>query len=158
MPLTQRDPNPVLRRLDSLVGEWRIEASIDGELMAAARLACDWAEGGSFLVQRTEGEPAAGASPAWQANAPFPVSTITGLDDQAETFTQLYADQRGVLRVYRMTLADGVMTVWREAPEFHQRYTGTFSEDGSTLTGAWEASEDGTQWRHDFDLIHTRVA
>lgn len=38
-----------------------------------------------------------------------------------------------------------------------QRYTGTFSEDGSTITGGWEKSIDGGDWKHDFVLIYHRA-
>ncbi len=69
---------------------------------------------------------------------------------------------RGVARVYKMSLADGVWKLWRDEPDFspldfRQRYTGTFSEDGATIVSAWEISHDGTTWEHDFDLTYTRV-
>jgi CBS domain-containing protein len=32
------------------------------------------------------------------------------------------------------------------------------SEDGNTISGAWEKSDDGSTWEHDFDLTYTRVA
>jgi hypothetical protein len=38
----------------------------------------------------------------------MPVTTIIGLDDASETFTQLYTDTRGVYRVYQMSLDGGV--------------------------------------------------
>jgi hypothetical protein len=91
------------------------------------------------------------------ANSPFPLATIIGLDDSTERFTMLYADARGVFRVYQMTLSDGVWKVWREAPGFHQRFTGTFSDDGATITAYWEGSRDGSNWEHDFDLTYTKV-
>ncbi|MEU6720487.1 hypothetical protein ABZ897_54310 [Nonomuraea sp. NPDC046802] len=47
--------------------------------------------------------------------------------------------------------------LWREAPGFWQRYVGTISEDGTTITRAWEASADGRQWRHDFNLTYVKT-
>jgi hypothetical protein len=41
---------------------------------------------------------------------------------------------------------------------FSQRFTGTFSEDGNTITGRWEIAEDGADFTTDFDLIYRRVA
>ena len=35
---------------------------------------------------------------------------------------------------------------------FSQRYTGTFSADGKTLSGAWEICHDGATWEHDCEL------
>ncbi len=37
-------------------------------------------------------------------------------------------------------------------------YTGTFSEDGNIISGAWETSPaDGGQWEHDFALTYRRL-
>jgi hypothetical protein len=47
--------------------------------------------------------------------------------------------------------------VWRAAPEFHQRFTATFSDDGATISGAWEMAEDGVHWHHDFDLTYRQI-
>ena len=62
-------------------------------------------------------------------------------------------------RVYEMTFANQVWTLYHIAsePDFSQRFTGTFSEDGNTIAGRWDTSNDGTSWTHDFDLTYTRV-
>ena len=57
-----------------------------------------------------------------------------------------------------MTFTDGVWRLVRLAPGFSQRFTGTLSEDDSTITGSWEFSPDGSTWEHDFDLTYTRSA
>ena len=41
--------------------------------------------------------------------------------------------------------------------DFAQRYTGTFSDDGTTIAGRWEIAHDGSTWEHDFDLTYTRM-
>jgi hypothetical protein len=56
-----------------------------------------------------------------------------------------------------MGLRDGVWTLRREGPPFAQRFTGTFSADGATITGRWEIQEPGEEWRIDFDGTYTRV-
>jgi len=38
-----------------------------------------------------------------------------------------------------------------------QRYTGHISEDETTIKGAWEASADGREWKHDFALTYIKV-
>jgi hypothetical protein len=91
-------------------------------------------------------------------NSPFPVTTIIGLDDASETFCYAYSDGRGVSRVYRMTLDDGVWKVWGQpGPKFFQRFTGTFSEDGNTIEARWEGSDDGSDWKLDFELTYKRL-
>jgi len=69
----------------------------------------------------------------------------------------LYADARNVVRVYQMTLADGVWEVWRDAPGFFQRFRGAFEDGGRFIRGRWEASPDGTSWRTDFDQNYRRI-
>jgi hypothetical protein len=157
MPTPQQTPNPVLRRLGVLVGEWEMEASVEGQSMGRGRTAFDWLEEGAFLVQRAYAEVAEDAPAEWVANSPLPLATITGLDDSSERFSVLYADSRGVFRVYQMTLSDGVWRMWREAPGFFQRFTGTFSADGRTITGGWEGSRDGSSWEPDFDMTYTKI-
>jgi hypothetical protein len=71
-------------------------------------------------------------------SADFPSTTITGLDDSSRQFTQLYADGRGVFRVYQMRFQDGVWEVWRDAPDFFQRFNGIVSEDGNTISAYWD--------------------
>ena len=43
--------------------------------------------------------------------------------------------------------------VWRDV----QRFVATVADDGRTIRGAWETSDDGSTWRRDFEPIYTRV-
>jgi hypothetical protein len=150
-------PNPLLMRLDALVGEWEMQAAVGGQLLGNGQTAFEWLEGGAFLVQHADAGPTESAPAEWVENSPFPITTIIGLDDSSETFCVLYADSRGVFRIYQMSVSDGVWKMWREAPGFFQRFTATFSDDGNTITGFWERSSDGSNWEHDFDLAYTKV-
>jgi len=83
-----------------------------------------------FLLQRTE---------ITVPEAPDSLSIIS-VDLETGAYTQHYYDSRGVVRVYAMRLADGVWTLTRESPDFtpldfRQRFIGTFSEDGNTISG-----------------------
>jgi hypothetical protein len=76
-------------------------------------------------------------------------------------YLQHYFDSRGVARVYQMTLDDGVWKLWRDEADFSpldfgQRYTGTISDEGQVIMGAWEICHDGKSWQHDFDLIYRK--
>jgi hypothetical protein len=64
----------------------------------------------------------------WRQNSPFPIVTVIGPDDPSGAFSYLYADGRGVRRVYQMTLADGVWKIRGQAePRFFQRLQGTLA-------------------------------
>ncbi len=145
-----------MTELDALVGDWEMAASVGGTPTGRGHTRFEWR--GGFLHQLAEAEVSDETPPEWVANSPFPVSTMTGADDELGRYWMLYADGRGVRRVYGMTLAGGVWTMWREAPGFHQRFTGRFSADGGTITGGWEGSRDGVTWTPDFQVTYVKLA
>jgi hypothetical protein len=145
-----------LDRLGGLIGQWEMEATFgtgyfgpDSPATTSrnSRTTFEWLEGRFFLTQRfITDHPAAPSGIA-----------IIGAGTEPGAFTQHYYDSRGVTRVYQMTLDGGVWKLWREAPGFWQRYTGVISSDGNTITGAWETSADGRDWKHDFGLTYIKV-
>jgi hypothetical protein len=136
-------------RLEALVGNWTLQAIPPGgpPWPGGGRVTFEWLEGAPLLIQRFHVDLPA---------APDGVAVI-GCDGLNDTYFQLYTDERDVQRVYGMSLDGGVWKLWRDGAPFSQRFTGTFSEDGKTIAGRWEASEDGEAWRTDFDLIYARV-
>jgi len=149
------DRHPTLARLDALVGRWTMQPHVAG--LGTGWCEFTWVEDGKFLRQQADSDPLPETAPAaWRENNPLPTTSLIGLDDTAEDFTMLYADRRGVHRVYRMWFDGRVWTLLREAPGFNQRYTGTLSEDGRTIEGQWEMSRDGATWSVDFGLSYTR--
>jgi hypothetical protein len=150
-----------LARLGVFVGEWVVTARFPGDQPAPpsagaggphVRTRFEWALDGQFLLQRTE-VPLPGAPGSL---------TIVSADPETGRYTQHYYDSRGVVRLYAMSLAGGVWTLTRESPDFtpldfRQRFTGTFSDDGNTITGAWEKSRNGAGWEHDFALTYRRA-
>ena len=134
--------------LDALVGDWETRALFPGDppVAGGGRTTFEWLAGRRFLIQRLT---------AAQPDGPAVIAVIGAEPDGS--LAQHYFDNRGVHRVYRMTLDGGSWKLWRESPGFWQRYTGTFSPDGSTITGAWEKSPDGSRWEHDFGLTYTRI-
>jgi hypothetical protein len=147
-----------LARLGVFVGEWIVEVrfpaggpALSTETGLQARSRFEWALDGQFLLQRTE--------------VPIPEApnslTIISVDPETGAYTQHYYDSRGVVRLYAMSLADGVWTLTRESADFspldfRQRFTGTFSQDGNTISGAWEKCFNGAGWEHDFALTYRR--
>src|ERR1019366_8996690 len=90
------------------------------------------------------------------AEAPDSVSII-GCDATNGKYCQLYSDERGVCRVYEMTIGNGEWKLWRLGEPFPQRFTASFSDDGNPITGRWEIGEDDTNFTTDFELIYRRV-
>jgi len=43
---------------------------------------------------------------------------IIGRDESTEAYSVLYHGERGVCRIYQMSLADGIWKLWRDAPGF----------------------------------------
>ena len=149
-----------LDRLDVLVGDWVMTASVAGQTTVDARVRMEWIEQGRFLLQRADADaPRADAPRAWHDNFPFPTTMVIGYDDHSGTYSVLYADGRGVSRAYRMSLEGRTWTIWGQAaPEFFQRFVGTIAEDGAVVAGRWERSSDGESWENDFDGTYTRVS
>lgn len=147
--MKQPTAEEALRRLEPLVGQWTVEAKWpDGqEWPAGGRVSFEWHDSGAHLIQRGTAE---------LPEAPDNFSII-GCDAANGTYVQLYSDERGVCRVYRMSIDNGEWKLWREGEPFAQRFTATFSDDGKTITGRWEMAEDGTNYATDFDLIFHRV-
>jgi hypothetical protein len=140
--------------LDSLIGEWEVVATLDGEQMSRSITIFKWIAGGDFLFQRSE---VAELAELWQGRAPTWLTSVIGADDPSGSFAYLYADSRGVHRAYEMTLDDREWRIRGQAgPQFHQRFAGVFSEDGTRIEGRWERSPDGASWELDFELTYTR--
>jgi len=82
---------------------------------------------------------------------------VFGSDDSADVFFMLYFDERGVSRKYEVTLRNNIWKLWRNAPGFSQRFTGTFVDYGLSIIGKGELSRDGSRWEPDLELTYTRT-
>ncbi|HEY8472329.1 MAG TPA: hypothetical protein VIL37_06785 [Natronosporangium sp.] len=148
-------PHQALAQLERFVGTWDVTATFGGEPAGGVTVSFEWLEGGAYLLQRSVAE-AIDAPPEVLATLPFPAVQIFGYDDTAEVYTALYADGRGVARVYQMRLTGNRWEIWRDAPGFGQRFIGEFDPDGRVITGRWELSRDNQTWEHDFHMTYTK--
>jgi hypothetical protein len=153
--MEQHDADHAIRRLAALIGEWRMEATFN-EIPATdvgGSVLFEWLPGERFLVERWE---------VLVPEAPDGIAIIGADPENHGNFLQHYFDSRGVARVYKMSFGEGIWKLWRDSPDFSpldfwQRYVGSLSDDGNTISGAWEICHDGATWEHDFDLTYTRV-
>jgi hypothetical protein len=140
--------------LERLVGTWEFEPSVEGGSPGRGRATFEWIEDGAFLVERSDAD---WSDPSWVKNAPKTTQSVIGFDDTTGEIAMLYADSRGVLRIYRGTLTDEAWRLERAAPDFHQRFVGLLRDDGRTIDGRWESSPDGTAWELDFPITYRKV-
>jgi hypothetical protein len=149
---------PELGPLDVLAGAWSVDAFFPNMPTGHGRATFEWASGGAFLLQRVDLLLDRSVVP--HDAAPDSIAVIGPTADRS-AYLQHYFDARGVARVYQMTLDIQTWTLTRTtadfAPlDFSQRYTGTISDDGQTITGYWESAPNDGDWQKDFDLTYRR--
>ena len=141
--------------LERLVGTWEFEPFVEGRSMGLGHATYEWIEDGAFLLGRSHAD---WTDPGWVENAPMSTQSVMGLDDTTLEVTQLYADDRGVFRIYRGSMTDDEWRLERAAPGFHQRFVGAFREDGRIIEGRWELSvPDRTTWELDFQITYRKT-
>jgi hypothetical protein len=146
-PGTSSQPNPMLKDLEGLVGEWEMELSHAAFLphptdTVKGQVLFEWIEHGAFLAMRM------GDDALW----------LISRDDSQPDYEVFYYDTRSVSRLYQMSFSEQTWKIWRTSPNFSQRFEGSISKDGHTITGRWEKSSDGVKWEHDFDVTYTQLA
>jgi hypothetical protein len=133
--------------LDSLVGGWTTEGA-HRALPAAVirgRATFEWLDGRRFLIWRSHYE---------HPEIPDAVA-ITGVLDGR--LSMQYFDSRGVHRLYSVEMSPGTWRFWRDGPDFAQQFTGTFDDEGSTITGRGQLSWDRSTWEDDLALTYRRI-
>jgi hypothetical protein len=55
-------------------------------------------------------------------------------------------------------MKESIWSIWRDGAPSWQRFEARLDEQAQTLRGAWESSENGEIWSHDFDLVYSRVS
>jgi len=154
---------PALQPLDRLVGAWTTEATHPAfpGVIVRGTVTIEWLEGERFLIHRARTD-----------HPDFPdMIAIIGFTDRdrageasandpktggAPELTMHYFDSRGVFRVYKAGVDDEAWRVWRDAPGFSQRYTGTFADGGDAIFGRWQLCQDDVRWNDDLQITYRR--
>ncbi len=142
-------PNPALKAFSAFVGDWKLvgtHAQIPDTILHG-HASFSWLEGGAFLIMHSEID---------EEGIPSGIA-IFGSDNATGEYFMLYADERTVSRKMNVLFEDNVLTWWRNGPDFSQRYTYTFTDNGNTIISKGELSKDGTTWEKDLDLTYTRI-
>ena len=116
----------------------------------AARSRFEWALGGQFLVSHRGTDPRSAGQPGDRRHRP----ADRRLHPALLRLPRGGAPVRDELCRWSLDAHAGVAHF--SPLDFRQRFTGTFSEDENTITGAWEKSPGG-DWEHDFALTYRRA-
>jgi hypothetical protein len=141
--MTDRDP--ALEPFDALIGTWDTEAThpmVEG--VVAGTMTFEWLAGGQFLVQRSHNE-----------HELFPDGIcVIGAPESGEGLVMEYFDSRGVRRTYDISLEEGVLRIWRDAPGFDQRYQATLAPD--SFEGVFQLARTPGDWQDDLKMVYRR--
>ncbi len=140
-------PNPALKSLDPLIGEWQTsgEHPYFPDVNLRGRAVFEWIEGGAFLRILSEID-----------HPKFPDGVaIIGSDDSAKTYYQIYFDERGISRKYDVTITDNQIKWSRDDEHLSQRFTITIEKD--RLVSIGEMSVDGGEWESDLSLVYKKL-
>jgi hypothetical protein len=140
--------NPALEPLEFLLGEWSTTGThpaVPGETLRG-RTSFSRHEGGAFLIMRSQVD-----------HDLFPDGlAIIGSDDVAGRFAMTYFDERGISRLYDVTVGPRTATWRRDDSEFSQSVTVTADESGDRLTSKGRMSKQSGDWVDDLSQLFTR--
>jgi hypothetical protein len=141
-------PNPALAPFEFLIGEWRTAGShpLVPDRILDGRTSFAWHEGGAFLIMRSEVD---------EPRFPSGIAIISS-DDAAGTFAMTWFDERGVSRLYRVSVGDRTVTLSRDDPDLSQSMT-ISAEGGDRLVSKGRMSQKGGAWADDLSQVFTRA-
>ena len=140
------DRNPALEPFDALIGTWDTEAThplLPGVVVPGS-VTYEWLVGGQFIVQRSHND-----------HELFPDAIcVIGAPEDGDGLVMEYFDSRGVRRTYGIALEDGTLRIWRDDPEFAQRFSATLGRD--SFEGLWQLARTPGEWRDDLKVTYRR--
>jgi hypothetical protein len=146
--LVVAQPDPALKRLERLVGNWTITGrTLDSEVdNIHGSVSIQWLPGAFFLEQRGE---------LRFMGLKVLSLEIVGYDPSTGFFSShVYSNMDEAPGRYYWDVVGNVVTHWTEAAA----YTGTFSEDGKIISGGWRPKEGlASGGNAAYDATMTRV-
>jgi Protein of unknown function (DUF1579) len=128
-------PDPALRRLDPLVGEWTMTGNLVGssEENIVGRASFRWLEGGFFLVQDVEIDFAG----MYQVKS----HELIGFDPTTGAFTsQVFSNMAPVPLPYQWDLRDDTLRISVSFGPMDSTFEATIGDDGNSFSGGWRAN------------------
>jgi len=120
-------PSVDVRALDRLVGTWAVTGGAEGTVRY------EWMPGGFFLLQHVELTQFGQAITGLEV-----IGNLRPFGEPAATdVVSRFYDSTGNTLDYVYELTGDKLTIWGGAKGGPAYYEGTFSADGTTVTGAW---------------------
>lgn len=139
------DRGAALAPLDRLIGTWDTASThpaFDG--VVPGWTSFEWLDGGHFVVIRSHNEHELFPDAIW----------VIGPPEAGEGLVGEYFDSRGVRRTYGVSVDDGVLRMWRDAPDFDQRLAATLG--GDAFVGQWQLARTRGEWKDDLRVEYRR--
>jgi hypothetical protein len=137
------DPN--LDPFAELIGTWTTEAThpqFDGIVRGTTTF--EWLDGGHFIIERSHND-----------HELFPDAiSVIGPPEAGDGLVMEYFDSRGVRRTYEVSLENGVLRIWRDDPDFAQRFEATLRRDW--FEGQWLLARSQGDWQDDLKVSYRR--
>jgi hypothetical protein len=141
-----------LKRLEPLVGKWNTRGwtKESSSAPAAEIMATDtyeWLAGGFALLHLVD---------AHVGSQMVEGAEIIGYDPARQAYLTQYFGSDGP-NAYEAQLSDeGGELVWKMRSK-KDHFTGTFSENGTIITGHWERLDDDDNWQPWMDIVLTKI-
>ena len=135
-----------LQRFEVLIGTWDTESThpmLDAVVRGVHTY--EWLAGGKFVIQRVHND-----------HELFPDAiSVIGAPEHGDGLVMEYFDSRGVRRTYGVSLDDGVLRTWRDAPGFAQRFSATLRHDA--FEGLGQLARRPGDWQDDLKVSYRRA-
>lgn len=158
LPMTSE---PALAPLNRLVGTWSTEATHPAMpgVVVHGSVVVEWLEGERFLLHRARTDhpdfpDALLVIGFTERDRIDKTASVEPTSDKPQLSVH-YFDSRGVFRLFGVSIDQEALRLWRDAPGFSQRFTGTFA-GSDTIVGRWQMSPDNIHWNDDLQITYRR--
>ncbi len=79
---------------------------------------------------------------------------VVGAPEDGDGLVMEYFDSRGVRRTYGISLADGVLRIWRDDPDCAQLFSARLDRDA--FDGVWQLARTPGDWQDDLKMSYRR--
>ena len=146
-------PDPALRRLDRLVGTWKMEGHALGakEANIKGETTFKWLAGGFFLVQDMRMD---------YAGQPISSHELIGYDAKSEAFSSnVYSNMASEPWPYTWDIQGDDIVIAIKKPPMDATFKGKFSSDGQSWSGGWRPNSGAdAEVNSPYDITCTRVS